>query len=129
LAEKNDPVILIPSSIFADRRLSFTEAIVDYLWCEHRIGQSVIAGLLSIDRRNVHTLLSRAAKKKPKPSVSISQENIFIPLTIFSDRSGPSLEALVLHLKGLGLKNKDIARILNRSEKTIWTAISRGESR
>jgi DNA-binding CsgD family transcriptional regulator len=127
--QDKEAVFLIPSSIFSDRRLSFTESIVDSLWCEMHLGQSDIARLLGIDRRNVHTLLKRAALKKPEPSIKVTESNIFIPITVFQQRAGPSLEALVLYLKGLGLKNKDIARILARSEKTVWTAISRGERR
>jgi DNA-binding NarL/FixJ family response regulator len=48
-----------------------------------------------------------------------------IPTYIFKDRSIAVLEALVVHLREHGHTIGDIARLLNRDERTISTVIYR----
>jgi DNA-binding NarL/FixJ family response regulator len=48
-----------------------------------------------------------------------------IPTYIFKDRSIAVLEALVAHLKERGMKNSEIARLINRDERTIATVTYR----
>jgi hypothetical protein len=53
-----------------------------------------------------------------------------IPLGIFSDRKLSTTENLVVYLKEHhGLKYRDIARILQRDERTIWTVYNRAKKK
>jgi len=54
------------------------------------------------------------------------QKNIQIPVSIFCDHRFGVLESLVHHLKkNHCLKIYQIAKILNRDDRTIWTVLSR----
>jgi len=55
-------------------------------------------------------------------------DGIRIPVAIFSTTRSP-LEALVLHLKSLGLRNVKIASLLKLDPRTTWTAMKRGEAK
>ena len=61
--------ILVPSTIFCDRSLSFLESLVEYLKEQLNLSYHEIAVLTNRDERNIWTLYSRAqhkrAKKKP----------------------------------------------------------------
>jgi len=123
----SDSVILVPTAIFSDRNLSFSESLIDFLWAGSNLAPSKIGKLLSMDRRNVFTIMQRIAeKKKQKTTVPEPKENIFIPVDVFSERKFSVQEQLVAYLKEeKQLSNKEIALIISRSEKTVWTAYDR----
>ena len=53
-------------------------------------------------------------------------EQLTIPTTIFKDRTYSVLEAIVLYLKeGKNLTYHEIAVLLNRDDRTVWTVYSR----
>ena len=53
---------------------------------------------------------------EPKP------DSLMVPISIFQDRRLGLLESLVVHLKEKeGLKFAEIAKLLNRDHRTIWT--------
>ncbi len=59
--------------------------------------------------------------------VSLS-EDILIPLSVISGKS--SLEAVVLYLKDFsGLRFSDIARLLNRDQRTIWVTYTHAKKK
>jgi DNA-binding CsgD family transcriptional regulator len=121
-------LILVPTAIFADRSISFSESIVEYLWTEHRLGPAEIGRLLSMDRRNVYTLMQRVCRRARR--VTRPTDNIFVPVSVFSSRKVSMLEALICHLRdNTRLTNKQTALLLDRSEKTISTAYIRGGER
>lgn len=52
--------------------------------------------------------------------------SIPLPSRIFKDRSVSVLEAIVEYMKDdLGLTFHDIAQLLNRDDRTVWTVYSR----
>lgn len=112
--------ILIPSKVLANRSVSFFESLVVYLVEERKISFSDIGKLLARDRRTIWTTYTRAKSKPFSPS-QISK-NIFIPLQIFANRNLSILESLVDYFTtSTDLSNKEIALLLDRSPKTIWT--------
>jgi len=118
---------LIPTSIFHDRELSFAETIIEYLHEQQKLKFSEIAALLNRDERNIWTLYRRANEKRSGEELKkvFASNNIFIPVSVFQDRSLSILEVVVEHLKAQNLPNAEIARLLLRSEKTIWQVASR----
>lgn len=122
-----DRVVLVPSSIFCERTLSFSEALVEYLWIEYRMKPSEIGRRLSMDRRNVWTIMERGSRKRAasKRDATIPG-HIFIPVDIFADRRFSVLETMTAYLKEEVLMDtKTIAVLLNRSITTIWTSYNR----
>ena len=54
--------------------------------------------------------------------ITQNEENIIIPVSIFSDEKLSMLETSVKYLKDeLGLRFSEISRLLNRDERTIWS--------
>ena len=61
-----------------------------------------------------------------KRNIEELKAEINIPLSIFDDRRLGVLESLVSYLRdNLSLKNSEIARLLNRDDRTIWTVYNR----
>ena len=55
---------------------------------------------------------------------------IDIPSSIFRDRKLAPLEAITEHLKdNLGMSFHEIALVLNRNDRTIWTCYSRAKKK
>ncbi|MCH8022673.1 MAG: hypothetical protein IH932_02890 [Thaumarchaeota archaeon] len=62
-------------------------------------------------------------KKKRKLELSI-------PTSIFRDRSLSVLEAIAEYLKEQeGMRYSEIAKLLNRDDRTIWTAYNRAKAK
>lgn len=65
-------------------------------------------------------------KKRGKRSQISSESNLDIPSQIFQNRSLSVLESLVKYLKEeKNLTYSEIARLLNRDDRTIWTVYAR----
>lgn len=115
----------IPIHIFDNRTLSSLEAIVKYLKENKNLKHSRIAEKLN---RNVKTIWATYKKSKQK-KIELFEEketSITIPLSLFSDRTLSVLEHITRHLKeNYELNYTDIATLLNRSPKTIWTVHNR----
>ena len=61
-----------------------------------------------------------------KRNIEELKAEINIPLSIFDDRRLGVLESLVLYMRDtLSLKNSEIAKLLNRDDRTIWTVYNR----
>ena len=61
---------------------------------------------------------------------SSSSRFVTIPISIFADRSVASLEAIVEYLKdSSNLTYHEIASMLNRDDRTIWTCYSRAKAK
>jgi len=120
--------ILVPAAVFSDRGLSFSEALINYLWAGHRLSPSQIGRLLAMDRRNVWTIMSRISRKSPQELPR--QSDVFLPVELFAGRTESLLETVVAYLREeQGMTNKQAAVLLSRSEKTVWTAYSRHKAR
>ena len=61
-----------------------------------------------------------------KRNIDELKAEINIPISIFDDRRVGVLESLVSYLRdNLTLKNSEIAKLLNRDDRTIWTVYNR----
>ncbi|HII72239.1 TPA: hypothetical protein HA265_05790 [Candidatus Woesearchaeota archaeon] len=119
--------ILIPTTIFCDRSLSFSEALVEYLKDQKQLSYHEIAVLTNRDERNIWTLYNRAGKKRTQKEPAVRKApTAHIPLEVVTDRSLSILEIVVEYLRDKAqLKNSQIAAILNRSRKTVSTVYIR----
>ena len=61
---------------------------------------------------------------------SAAPEYVLVPSGIFTDRTVSVLESMVKYLKDeKGFTYKEIALMLNRDQRTIWTVYSRAEKK
>jgi len=63
-SKKTIPSLVIPSSIFQDRKLSVLEAMVEYFKEKKNLKYSEIARLLNRDDRTIWTSYQRAKQKR-----------------------------------------------------------------
>lgn len=119
------PLDMIPASIFDNKVLSALEAIVKYLRENLKFGSGKIAKMLN---RNISTISSTyiKAKKKMPSEFVVKDTKYFIPISGLADRHYSVLESIVKFLKKkFSLSNNEIAKLLNRDNRTIWTINAR----
>jgi DNA-directed RNA polymerase specialized sigma24 family protein len=122
----------VPSSIFLDRELAPLESMTEYLKEEQGLSYHEIAVLLERDDRTIWTCYSRAKKKRQqKPKMAITAKGaVEIPLEIFKDRKFAPLERMAAHLKDTAMLSfHEIAVLLNRDDRTIWTCYHRARKK
>ncbi len=115
----------IPISIFNNDSLSVLEAVVKYLKEIHTLRLKEIGDLLNRNSKTIWTTYNNASKKMPENYV-LEEVSIHVPIELFQDRTSSPLEVVVGYLKDkLGFKNNEIALLLHRNQKTIWTTYNR----
>jgi DNA-directed RNA polymerase specialized sigma24 family protein len=91
-----------------------------------------IAVLVGRDDRTIWTCYNRAKKKRADQprAESAPSESVDIPLEIFKNRTLAPLESIAMHLKeARGRSFHEIAVILNRDDRTIWTCYHRSQKK
>ena len=115
----------LPISIFDNNELSCLETIVKYLKEEFKLRFHEIALLLNRNDRTIWTTYKIACKKR-KEKLPVKESELVIPASIFTDRKFSVLESIVAYLKdSFGMRYSQIATLLNRDERNIWTIYSR----
>jgi len=117
--------IYLPLTLFKSK-LSPLQIIVKYL--RENLGKTnkQTALLLNRDPKTIWVTYKAVEKKK---ALVIEQSEIQIPVSIFKDRRLSILEALVNYLKEFDMKYSEIARLLNKDQRTIWTVHSRAKKK
>ena len=122
--EKKPKDVKIPTCIF-NGKLSALETIVKYLKENLDLKYSNIAKLLNRNDRTIWTTYSNSRKKFSKRFV-VKSNKFFIPVSILSNRSFSVLESIVYYLKdNLNLRYSQIALMLHRDPRTVWTVYNR----
>ena len=122
----SENMLYVPAVIFAGK-LSPAEALAKYLKETHDLGYHEISELIKRDERSIWANYKRAVKKMPWPFDIV--ESIVVPVSIFnSDKS--ILESLIVYLKEVKkMRNKHIAKLLNKNPANIWTVHNRAKKK
>ncbi len=121
---KKKKAIRVPVSVFRSQ-LSPLQAFVKFLVEEERYSYAQIANLLGRDQRTIWNTYHTACIKK-KERLEIEQSKYFVDLRIFSDRHLSFLEHLCMYLRErYSLRYRDIAALLGKDDRTIWTVCRR----
>src|SRR3989344_2141428 len=120
--------VSLPISIF-NSKLTVLESVAKYLKEEKNLSLHEISRVISRDERNIwHTYES--AKKKHPEKLILENVKFWVPVSIFSDSKLSALETLVSHLKSqLNFSYHEIAVLLSRNDRTIWTVHSRSRKK
>ncbi|VVB82200.1 beta-1,4-mannooligosaccharide phosphorylase [uncultured archaeon] len=121
LAQKKEE-IQIPISIFS-KDLGCLEAISKYMKENLNMNYKKIAEEISRDERTIWTSYKKATEKQKEPFEI--KEGLGLPISIFKNNKLTILESLVYYLRNMKMKYSEIAEILNRDERNIWTTYSR----
>jgi predicted DNA-binding protein (UPF0251 family) len=120
---------LVPATLFADDKLAPLEAVTKYLHENKRLRFTDIGHLLNRDQRVIWTTYSHAKKKRPEALTPAATEHL-IPARLIADRKRSVLETLALHLHDVQhLTFAQIARLLRRDDRTIWTVYNRARKK
>jgi len=121
--------IQLPISIFDNEELGCLETIVKYLKENINSKFHEIALLLNRNDRTIWTTYNISCKKR-KEKLPVKESKFFIPVSIFKDRKFSVLEALVSYLKdNFNLRYSEIAALLTRDERNIWTVYNRAKKK
>ena len=112
----------IPLSIFSNK-LSCFETVVKYLRENCRLKFNEIAVLTG---RNISTIITTYHKAAKKLGVKLEiSSSKYIPIEIIKKKTLGVLESIVVYLRDSGMKFSEIAVVLHRDQRTVWTAYSR----
>ncbi len=118
----------VPVNIFVSE-LTVLESVVKYLKEEKNLLFVEIARLIKRDQRNIWHCYNYSKLKYPK-RFKYDISRILIPVSIFENRELSPLENLVFYMrKDLGFKFVEIARLLQRDSRTIWTVYERARKK
>jgi len=118
----------VPLSIFDNDKLSVLESVVKYLKENQKMKLKDIADLLNRNSKTIWTTYNNASKKMQEPLSN--QVDVGIPLDLFQNRDVSPMEVVVNYLKDvLGFKNHEIANLLHRDQRTIWTTYNRKKTK
>jgi len=121
--------ILIPISIFQNKELSAFETICKYLKEELNFSYHKIAFILNRDDRTIWASYNEALQKR-KERLLVKKSEISIPHSILKERKLSVLESLVSYLKNnYDLRFSEIATLLNKDERNIWTVYHRAKKK
>lgn len=120
--------IFVPTSIF-NETVSPLESIVKYLKETKNMKLVEIAKITARDQRAIGVTYKSAAKKMPA-QYGLEITKYKIPAGILKDKKFSVAEHIVKHLKeSYNLNYHEIATIMKRDERTIWTLYHRAESK
>lgn len=118
----------IPLSLFT-QKLAPLETVVKFLIENCDLSIKNIAILLNRSQKTIWQAYN-FSKRKLSKKFTVKPEVYLIPISIFSNRKLSVLESLVSYLKDTqNLKFSQIAVLLNRDQRTIWTSYSRARKK
>jgi hypothetical protein len=119
------PGLVIPVSVFDNDALSALETVVKYLHENNDLRFSEISGLLKRDQRAIGVTY-RFARKKMRMVLKARVSAYSLPVSVIADRKLSVLEGIVYYLRAAyGLSYHDVAVILRRDDRTVWTVYQR----
>ena len=119
--------IFIPLSIF-NEKLSSLDVISKYLFEDRNLSLNEISKLLNRSNRNIWNAYNRSKKKFPERLVV--KESILIPISVLRNLNFTLLENIILFLKeNIKLSYHEIAVLLQRDDRTIWTVYQRAKKK
>jgi|GEM_PF-2596036 len=120
--------IEIPISIFEQGKLGPLEMLVKYLKENAGLRIVEIAELLARDHRTIWFTYSNASKKM-KTRIAETKARITVSVSVLSNRKLSLLEAVVMHLIERGMRKSEIAELLGRDIRIIYTIYSRAKNK
>ncbi|MFH1327209.1 MAG: hypothetical protein ABIH59_03730 [archaeon] len=113
----------IPINIFSSK-LGALEALTKYLKENLSMNYKEIALLTNRNERTIWTSYKKAFIKMPE-KIKIKEITIKIPIKIFKNKKLTIFESVIIYLREKQIKYSEIAKILNRDPRNIYTIFSR----
>ena len=123
----NEEEINIPVSIFS-KELGGLEAVVKYMKENLEMNYKEIADEINRDERTIWTSYKKSTEKQ-KEKIEEKETEIMIPLSIFKNSELTILESIIVYLKEKEMKFSEIAGLISRDERNVWTIYSRAKKK
>jgi len=121
--------IKIPVTIFNNEKLTPLETIIKFLKENEQLRFTEISKLIGREQRSVN-MMYRAANKKIPQQLPIIKTTTTIPAKQLADERYTVAEHVVKHLKEhYKLTHHQIAVLMRRNDRTIWTLYNRTTKR
>ncbi len=118
----------IPVSVFNAKKLSSFELVVRFLKDETKLKNNKIAKLLMRSQQSVWNTYKNS-KKKFSGKLEIKSSEYDIPVSVFQNKYS-ILESIVAYLREKHyLRFSEIAELINRDQRTVWTVYNRKKKR
>ena len=128
IIKKFEEKIEVPVSIFS-KKLSCLETVVKYLRENLNLSNKEIAKLIKRSEKTIWQAYN-SARKKYSSKFFIEFSKYYISVSVLSDRKLSVLENIVKYLhENFELNYSEIARLLCRDNRTIWTVYSRARKK
>src|SRR3989338_1616943 len=128
IREEKKPV-LIPSSIFRNKKLGIIEATVKYMKEELNLTYHQIAEITKRDDRVGWVMYNRAIKKSIEKS-KVEEPNLWLPVSVFTIKELGPMESLASYMKDqLGMSLNEIAKMLDRDNRTVWACYNKAKGK
>jgi len=129
ILKRRQSYVSVPASIF-NNALSPLENVVLYLSRKLCLSQTEIANILNRDHTTIWTTLQNAKKKMKSKEYEGKESDILVPIHIFADGKLSVLESLSVYIKErFGLSYHEIAAMLGKDDRTIWTVVKRAKEK
>lgn len=119
--------VQLPMCVFREGH-SALRAVVKYLKEQKNLSFVDIATLLLRDQRTVWSSYNSVQDARKFRQEKLWAETDFVPVSVLRNRELSVLEAISTHLKK-SHSNADIAKLLGKSPKTVWTVINRAKNK
>ena len=117
--------IYLPVPIFKNELTPF-QAIIKYLKENLLFSNKKIASILERETRSIWSTYKAVKKAK---QIAPGPTNLYIPLSLFKDKSLSAFEVLVVFLKNKDMTYAEISRLLNKDQRTTWTVHARAKNK
>lgn len=119
----------VPVSILRNKKLSSLEAIVKFLRENRGMSYNTIGDGLCRHSKTLAVTYRIAHLKMPEPfSKEIDNDVKRIPFTVFSTKLS-ILESICIYLKSQSNSYAEIARLIGKDQRTVWTVCKRAEKK
>ena len=120
--------IKIPVSIFKAKKLSSFELIVKFLKEDVKLKNSKIAKVLSRSQQSVWNT-HKNSKKKFSGGLEVKASEYDIPISVFQNKCS-ILKSIIAYLREKhDLRFSEIAKLINRDQRTVWTVYQRAKKK
>lgn len=124
LFEEIETQVVIPCSIFT-KELTILQTVCKYLRENLKIRNRDVGLMLNRDDTIIWATYRKARQKVPE-KFTVGDLQVVVPVRILSNRQFSAFENIVMYLKEQhGMKYVEIASLLKRDERTIWTVYKR----
>ncbi|MBR9677595.1 hypothetical protein GOV04_05640 [Candidatus Woesearchaeota archaeon] len=124
-----EPTDTIDAAAFSNKLLSPTQVLVKCLRENKFSKLADIARFLKRNQNTIQTTYKKAQEKQPS-KITYRSSLYKVPLEVFSTKQFTVFESLVKYLReSENLSNKQIASLLSKSNKTIWTVYARTKTK